>query len=315
MDELYNGEVYIPSNYLILYPEDEALDKRDITVRKFSTDVPFDRSKIAQSLRERRLRKGDNFGVIQTYKEQTDEDIRALCGLTGIKNLTLLDQNDDIKRLGVRHTIVSTLMVEFLANQESGNLDLLVYGGPQGQKDLWEMLRCNFGVQSDPIPLYLSLDGIRLLCEEFFLFLFEIVTDPTQQDGYGNIIEADLKANKREFILSNADRMQQILNNKNIRIRSFRSIIPQQTIPSLRSKYEVRFRVLKDSGIRLEIPALSIRRRLDPNFYEIVMYDFARYVYAQIVKDRNIYTNTFQESESNNDNIPLQLMIPGLDNA
>jgi hypothetical protein len=304
--ESEDGEAYIPRSYVLLYPDDQAFDKRDITVRKFSTDTPFQYEQITQGLQSRQLRKGDAFGVIQVTKKQTDEDLRALCGLTGVKNFIMIDESDHLKRVGVKNTVVATLMVEFLPNQESGRLDLLVYGGPQGQKELWEMLRNNFGVHTDPIPLYLSMEGIRLLCEEFFEQLFEIVADPTQQDGYGNIIEANLKGNKREYILPSADRMQQIHQNKNIRIRSFRSIILNQSIISLRNRYDIRFRVLKDSGVKIEMPGLILKKRSDPNSYETVLYNFARYIYGQIVKDRNVYTENEEDIKIDS---PLQLPL------
>lgn len=295
---------YIPRSYFILYPKDAAFDRREITVRRFSTGIPFNRDQVLQALKRSHLTKGRDFGVIQIYKEQSNEDIRVLCGLTGVRSFTLIGEQDELKRMGIKHIVVATLMVEFLPNESSGGLDLLIYGGPQGQQNLWDMLQNNIKAMDEPTPRYLTAQGIRNLCEEFFEQLYEIVTDPGTHDGYGNIIEADLKANKREYINHNSDRMQQIHGNKGIKIRAFRSIIMHQSISSLRRKYDVKFKVLKDSGIRLEMPELQVKKKTDDVLYEIVLYDFARSVYAQIVKDKDLYEEIgdYQEDMS-----PIQL--------
>jgi hypothetical protein len=190
-------------------------------------------------------------------------------------------------------------MIEFLPDATLGNLDLLIYGGRQGYIELWRMLKDNFGVMREPTPRVFSDIGLRNLCEKVFERLYQIAIDPWYKDGWGTIKAADFKSSRGQFIDPNVDRMKQVLENKEILIQSFKSVLPKQMMfPSLEDAYDIKFQILKDSGVSIEIPELKLPSSKTDISYESVLYDFARQTYGRIIGGNELYEDISDDAKS-----------------
>ncbi len=290
-------EPIIPNEYVILKSRD--IELRTLSVRKYQTRVSFERQYILESLEKSRLVFGTDFGVVQTYDtENPEHTIRALCGLVGEKNLVLLYPSNQLRYIGLKHVLQTTMMVEFLVDLDSGCLEFLIYGGNQGYQEFQQMLEEHFGIIEKPTELKFSDMGVRRLCEKFFEQLYQVTSKPLHQEGWGTIDVADFKSERGQFIDPFVERMQQIRENENIIIKSFKSVLRNQRIESLGDFYNVKFSLLKDrSGINLTIPELTLPASYSDVDYERVVYDFARYIYNQIIGQEYVYEPIPQDSQ------------------
>jgi hypothetical protein len=279
----------IPDHYVIQTNKAETGGKRNITVRRYGTITAFNHAAIAKAISDSELVFGKQFGVI---KEYNTSGLRALFGQVGERNLILVnEETNHLDYFRIKHVLIGTVMVEFLRGTD-GHLELLVYGGKPQHIDLWDLLFQNFRVNPPPMQQYFEPDAVRSLCEKYFNRLYEINIAPFEQAGWETINTADFKSHRSQFIDSNIQRMKQVRENKEIRILAFRSVMEQQQITPMVGACDVRFSLLKDSGITLEIPNLPLPSMLTEFEAEIVFYDFARHTYGQIVGDRNLYLST-----------------------
>jgi hypothetical protein len=239
----------IPEHYIVRASRDEIGGQRNISVRRYSTTIPYDQEAISKGIQNSNLIYGKEFGIIQTYDlDSPDQNTRTLCGLVGERSLVLLnEETNDLDYIRIRHVILAMIMVEFITN-DNGQLELLVYGGKKGRNELWEMLKINFGVNPEPVARYFRPEAIRALCEHYFERLTEINIDPFEEAGWGTIKLADYKSYRGNFILSSARRMKEVKDNKNIVINSFESVLLDQFMNPMLKPCNVKFRLLKDSG-------------------------------------------------------------------
>jgi hypothetical protein len=131
----------IPNDYIIRRSGDQVGGKRKLTVRKFSTTQIFQREEILQGLAKSSLVFGTEFGVIKTFPtgmlphdaDKPEPNIRALCGLVGESNLVLLNAQNELDYIRLQNVLRATLMIEFMADPDSNQLEFLIYGGTQGR--------------------------------------------------------------------------------------------------------------------------------------------------------------------------------------
>jgi hypothetical protein len=283
----------IPNDYVMRISRDEMGGQRTVTVRQYNTNVPFDRAQIITGITTSRLVFGTEFGVVESYNlNNSEHNIRILCGLVGERNLVLLNQQSnrpDYYR--IKNVLLATLMVEFSEGPSSKKIELLVYGGKQGNVELWNMLRNNFGIDAkEVVPRVFSDTGLRSLCERFFQRLYQININPWYKEGWGTIKAADFKSSRGQFIDPNVDRMKQILENKDILIESFRSVLAgQMMVPDLEDAYTIKFHILKDSGVSLDIPELTLPATKSDIAYETTLYDLAHQTYRRIIGDEELF--------------------------
>lgn len=286
----------IPDDYVSRVARNEVGGKRTITVRKY-TAIPYQtRTEVVSAIKKSRLTYGDAFGVIQEHDlaehdlAELERNPRMLCGLVGERNVILISHTTNKPDyLKLRHVLLATLMVEFIVTDEK--LELLIYGGKQGHSELINLFKENFGI-TQLLPHVFTDVGVRNLCENRFDRLFTIDFDPYDMDGWGTIQAANFKSGRGQFIKHEVERMKQIRDNKDILIRSFRSVLHNQMIEPLQNVYDIRFEVLKDRGVSIEIPELKLPPAADLS-YEAILYDFARQAYSRIVGEEEL-----QEAES-----------------
>jgi len=278
----------IPANYVIRRQPDQIGGKRFVTVRKYRTSVPFDRASIVSSLAKSRLVFGMDFGVVRRFiGEGENTYLRAICGVVGDRDLVLLNgDTHELDYVRISNVLLATLLIDFI--DESGTVGLLVYGGHQGQFELRDMLRKNFGIDSPQQDVF-SAAGVRVLCERDFESLYEVVIDPLLQEGWGTISTADFRSERGRYIDSTVDRMQQVRANPKITIRSYKSVLRRQIMVPLEDPYDVKFAILRDGGVSMDIPELSLPKSTRDLEYESIFYDFARQCYERIVGDTNPY--------------------------
>jgi len=282
----------IPSHYILKLDRQDIANRRDITIRRYGTSIPFKPDDIKRGLDVNSLSFGDEFGVIKVYPSSEPNNIRSLWGVVGERNLILLnEETNELDYLRIRHVLLSTLMIEFFQNTD-GFLELLIYGGRQARNQLWKTLEYDFAVNPSPFQRNFEPDAVRTLCEQFFDSLTSINISPSDQDGWETISVADFKSYNRRFILRTAKRMQQIYDNKDIIITSFESVMDKQIMmPPMTKPSNVQFKLLKDSGITLSFPPLEVSHTLNELEVESAFYDLARQVYGKIMGDRNLYAN------------------------
>lgn len=297
----------IPNDYVIRRSRNQVGGQRSLTVRKFSTTNVFDRENILTGMSNSRLVFGNEFGIIRTFDEDNPErNIRAMCGLVGDKNLVLLNQQtNELNYFRIKHALLATLMIEFMADPDSGLFEFLVYGGKQGRIELWNVLRREFGVVEDPIPRMFSSMAVRRLCESFFNLLYQIIIDPLNQSGWGTINAADFKSSRGQYIDPEVDRMRQVHENKDIIILSFKSEIRNQSMEPLEDFYNIRFSLLRDCGVNMQVPELKLPLTMSDLEYETVFYDFARQAYHRIIGDEDLYEPMPAETETGPEQLSL----------
>jgi hypothetical protein len=287
----------IPDHYVLQANKTEVGGQRDITVRRYGTTVAFNHPAITKAISDSELVFGKQFGVIKAYETSNPEHgLRALFGQVRERNIILInEETNNLDYFRIKHVLVGTVMVEFLRGAD-GHIELLVYGGKPQHADLWDLLFRNFGVNPPPWQQYFEPDAVRSLCEKYFKQLIEINIAPFEQDGWETIGAADFKSYRGHFIDSSIQRMKQVKENREIKILAFRSLMEQQQITPMVGTCDVRFSLLKDSGITLEIPNLPLPSMLTEFEVEIAFYDFARQTYGRIIGDRNLYlpTQTYQ---------------------
>lgn len=283
----------IPDHYVIQANKTEVGGQRNITVRRYGTTVAFNHQAITKAIAESELVFGRQFGVIKVYETLNSEHgLRALFGQVGERTIILVnEETNNLDYFRIKHVLVGTVMVEFLRGVD-GRIELLVYGGKPQHADLWDLLVQNFGINPPPWQQYFEPDAVRSLCDKYFRQLYEINIAPFEQDGWKTISAADFKSYRGQFIDSSIQRMKQVKENREIKILAFRSVVEQQQITPMTASCDVRFSLLKDSGITLEIPNLPLPSVLTELEVEVVFYDFARQVYGLIIGDRNLYLST-----------------------
>jgi hypothetical protein len=135
-------EYSIPSDYIIRRAQDQSGSQRTITVRKFQSQILFDRTSTIFGVDKSLLAYGRDFGVVRSFDvNDYQRNIRILCGLVGERNLVLVNRETSaLDFLRISNVLLATLMIEFFEDSETGCLGLLVYGGKQGYQEMWRML-------------------------------------------------------------------------------------------------------------------------------------------------------------------------------
>jgi hypothetical protein len=289
----------IPNDYVSRSNHSELWGQRTITVRKYTASTPLSRSEIIEGIAKSQLTYGDTFGVVQEFDlTAKDRNIRILCGLVGERNLVLISNSTNKPEFYTIHNVLlATLMVEFI--ETSGKLELLIYGGKQGQQELLNMLKHNFGVVSLTPQIFTDI-GVRNLCERMFDRLFYVLFDPYYKEGWGTIQSANFKSRRGQFIDTRAERMQQLKEDSEILIRAFKSILHGQMLnPPLEDAYNIKFEVLQDRGVSLEMPELKLPNNKGDISYETVLYDFARQTYFRIIGTEQLVEESSDEDFGN----------------
>ena len=242
----------LPEHYIVRASRGEIGGQRNITVRRYATSVPYSRHEIIRGIEQSQLVFGKQFGVIQSYDlNDLSQNVRVLCGVVGERSLVLLsEETNNLEYIRMKHVILAMIMVEFISN-ENGQLELLVYGGTTGRSKLWEMLKYEFRINPEPVARYFLPEAVRILCERYFNKLTEINIDPFEEAGWGTIKLADYKSYRGSFLLTTARRMIEVLENKNIIIKSFESILQEQLMNPMLKPANIKFKLLKDSGVSL----------------------------------------------------------------
>ncbi len=69
-------------------------------------------------------------------------------------------------------------------------------------------------------------------------------------------------------------------------------------VPQLEDVYDIKFQILKDSGVSLEIPELKLPANRTDIAYESLLYDFARQTYGRIIGNNEFYEEISDSQKS-----------------
>ena len=129
-------------------------------------------------------------------------------------------------------------------------------------------------------------DIIRKLCFEKFLDeLYDIKFDPAVDKTFGNVHLADYKSRKNQRINHLAPKIQEIIDNTDIKIQRFKSKITE-THDMLNRSYDAKFIIDVNGKIIIELPKLSWNEGTNSLSAEIYLYEFAGRIYNEIVTPR-----------------------------
>ena len=257
---------------------------RTITVRKYETDIKCDLDAVEDSLGSNYLKHGKEFGCINVRK--SEGDVHAMFGQIGDSHITSIgdrsENNVSLIHYLVRNVVKSTMHVDHFCG-DSGKLEIVMYGGGNIKDDLVKsMYKACLNISNLKIVEF-DEDIIRKLCFERFLEeLYDIKFDPAVDKSFGNVHLADYKSKKNQRINHLAPKIQEIINNTDIKIQRFKSKVTK-THDMLNRSYDVKFIIDVNGKIIIEFPKLPWNEGTSSLSAEIYLYELAGSIYDEIV--------------------------------
>ena len=257
---------------------------RTITVRKYETDIKCDLDAVKDSLGSNYLKHGKEFGCINVRK--SEGGVHAMFGQIGDSHITSIgDRSENTVSLIhylVRNVVKSTMHVDHFCG-DSGKLEIIMYGGGNIKDDLVKSMYKDCLDISNLKIVEFDEGMIRKLCFETFLEeLYDIKFDPAVDKSFGNVHLADYKSKKNQQINHLAPKIQEIINNTDIKIQRFKSKVTQ-THDMLNRSYDVKFIIDVNGKIVIEFPKLPWNEGTSSLSAETYLYELARSIYAEIV--------------------------------
>lgn len=260
---------------------------RTITVRKYETNIKYDLDAVKDSLDSNYLKHGKEFGCIEVHK--SEGSVHAMFGQMGDSHITSIgdcsEYNVSLIHYLVKNVVKSTMHVDHFCD-DSGNLGIIMYGGGNIKDDLVKsMYKDCLDISTLKI---VEFDGamIRKLCfDEFLDELYDIKFDPAVDKSFGNVHLADYKSKKNQRINHLAPKIQEIIDNADIKIQRFKSKVTK-THNMLNRSYDVKFIIDVNGKIIIEFPKLSWNEGTNSLSAEIYLYELAGSIYDEIVTPR-----------------------------
>jgi len=202
---------------------------RTITVRKYETNIICDLDVVKDSLDSNYLKHGKEFGCISVHK--SEGSIHAMFGQIGDSHITSIgdysENNVSLIHYLVKNVVKSTMHVDHFCD-DNDKLGLIMYGGGNIKDDLVKSMYKDFLGISNLKIVEFDGDIIRKLCFERFLEeLYDIKFDPAVDKSFGNVHLADYKSKKNQQINHQASKIQEIIDNTDIKIQRFKSKVTE----------------------------------------------------------------------------------------
>ncbi|AKB81139.1 hypothetical protein MSBR3_0561 [Methanosarcina barkeri 3] len=282
-----------------IVPETDDSDvdiHRTLSITKYVTNVTYDSDEIKSKFFKNKLCLTDGFGCV--YPKEVNGHIHALFGKLGVKTLLGLDTDSDnnnmLRRYNFGRVIVATMYVDHFP--EDNKLSLIVFNSGKISKDLWQSTYRNLLNVFDLKPVKFSDEELRKICfTKYRDDLLEIKFDPASEKEFGNVKLAEYKSIRSKKFNPNAKKIQEIIDNNEIKVNRFKSDI-YSTYPNLDKSYPVAFTIDVEGKVTLEFPKISWSLK-DTNEIEEHYYSFASKIYDEIIS-KEIYAKEAEEDNS-----------------
>ena len=257
---------------------------RTITVRKYETDIMCDLDAVKDSLDSNYLKHGKEFGCISVHK--SEGSVHATFGQIGDSHITSIgdcsENSVSLIHYLIRNVVKSTMHVDHFCD-DGGKLGIIMYGGGNIKDDLVKsMYKACLNISNLKIVEF-DEDIIRKLCFERFLEeLYDINFDPAVDESFGNVHLADYKSRQNQRINHRASKIQEIIDNTDIKVQRFKSQVTE-THKLLNKSYDVRFTIDVKGKIIIDFPQLLWKEGTSSLDAEIYLYEFAGTIYDEIV--------------------------------
>jgi len=298
--------------------------KRQVTISKYATVLNFNFEKIIEAIRHCKIRKNDDFGVIdirdskehELVAKESDitelnvgtEWIRALFGVIGENSFRRLNhENLHIEQYIMKEVLKETFLVEYF--QQGGNLCFLTYGGSENYKKIEQKHKIGFGKDLNAEPIEFEYDKVRQICLSFKEELSSIDYIPKGQPDYGDADLASLKTKQKKFLKSDAKLIKETLEKPEILIQNFEA---WHSIENHFFGKEIRlkFKFSKNGHVTIYIPEMLFKKHLPEIDFENTFYDIIRGAYAEITDWEYLPTNSHPFQKNTGD----QLLIDFIEN-
>jgi len=259
-------------------PALDIAEQRQVTVRAFSTNHPWDRPALMSGLRGAYLPEDRDIGVLMFISDDTSRGIRIVVGKQGDKRFRRYDHaSHNVEVYAIKNVITDHATVQYQEDEDGMVRFITVGGGSQlTAKALNGFHTFALGIDDSGVEhLTIRPDRMRkqALSERFVGRLYAIKAR-TSHEGYASIDHAQFKSKK--YIDPDCERMQDLRGDEQLVVESFESDVEFQT-GSLSKAIMVRFEVTADSGsIKLRFPSIPWNKQLKSlhqrslAFYELV---------------------------------------------
>lgn len=268
--------------------DDSDIDNyRTLSIVKYITNATYDSKEIISKFSKNKLNSTKEFGCVKP--KEFDNHVQVLFGKLGTKTLTGLstDNNDIIlRRYSFGKVVVATMYIDHFS--EDNKLALIVFRGGKISTDLWHATYRNLLNIYDLIPVKFSAKELRKLCFGRYLDnLIEIRFDPASAEDFGNVKLAEYKSVRSKKFNPKAKKIQEIIDNDEIKVNRFKSVI-SSTCEDLDKSYQVPFTIDIEGKVTLEFPKISWSPLKDNYDIEELYYSFAEKIYNEIIS-KDIY--------------------------
>ena len=254
---------------------------RTITVRKYATNIMFNSDNISKILESNRLKFGMEFGCINNY--ETENSIHAMFGKIGDVRFTLYNNKSNqiaFNHYLIKNVVKHTMHVDHFCDDD-GKLGLIMYGGGKIKNDLIKATYKDFFNGIRCTPIHFEELAVRKLCfEDFVDKLSDIQFDPAADKSFGDLNQAQYVA-KRNKINPHADKIQELINNDNIKVQNFKSYI-SETHRKLSRSYDVIVKINVMGKITMHFPKLHWDDDVDSVDAEKYIYEMAKTIFSEI---------------------------------
>jgi len=270
--------------------DDSDIDNyRTLSIVKYITNATYNSKEIVSKFSKNKLNSTKEFGCIKP--NEFDSHVQVLFGKLGTKTLTGLNtdpyNNDTILcRYSFGKVVVATMYIDHFS--EGGKLALIVFRGGKISTELWHATYRNLLNIYELTPVKFSAKELRKLCfNKYKNNLLEIKFDPASSEDFGNIKQAEYKSIRYKKFNPDAKKIQEIIENDEIKVNRFKSII-SSTYEDLDRSYQIPFTIDIEGKVTLEFPKISWSLLKDSNDIEELYYSFAEKVYSEIIS-KSIY--------------------------
>jgi hypothetical protein len=278
--------------------DDSDIDNyRTLSIVKYITNTTYDSNEIISKFSTNKLNPTTEFGCV--YPKKFNNHVHVLFGKLGTKTLTGLatdsDNNTVLQRYNFSRVIVATMYIDHFS--EASNLALIVFRGGKISTDLWHAAYRNLLNIYDLKPVKFSEKKIRKMCfDKYRDSLLEIKFDPASEEEFGNIKFAEYKSVRSKKFNPSAKKIQEIIDNDEIKVNRFKSVI-SATYEDLDRSYQIPFAIDIEGKVTLEFPKISWSLLKDNYDIEEHYYSFAEKIYNEIISE-DIYRKEEEESKS-----------------
>ncbi len=270
---------------------------KKLSIIKFKTNVDYDHAKIISIFSKNKLCITKEFGCILPRDHKNH--ISAFFGKLGKKSLIGLDSDSDnnprLSRYNVGNVVLATMYIDHFS--EDGKLTLLVFNGGSIKKELWHNTYESLFNASDLTPTKFQEKELRkLFVAKYYNSLLEIKYDPASQEEFGNAKEGELKSFRSRKLNPKAERIKDIIDNTEIKIKKFQSET-FATYEHINKSCRVIFTIDIEGKITLDFPKIEWIALRDDYDIEEHYYLFAKKIYDEIISNE-MFNDESQNDES-----------------